>query len=644
MCGITGLAGFAPEDAARIVRAMTSALSHRGPDDAGAWTDVSGLAFGHRRLSVVDLSAAGHQPMRSPSARYVITFNGEIYNHLELRDELERAGLAPAWRGHSDTEVLLAGFDAWGIEATLQRANGMFALALWDAQRRELSLARDRIGEKPLYFGWIGGRFAFASEMKALWHVPGWDARMNVDAIAPFLATGYVHGPHSAIVGVHRLPPGSLLTLALEQLGVPRDWNWLAEKLRRYWSLQTIAANGLAEPIEQDEAGAADALEHLLADSVRLRMGSDVPIGAFLSGGIDSSLVTALMQIASSRPVHTFCIGFSDGACDETPYACAVASHLGTDHVELHAGARDAAELVPTLSAIYDEPFADTSEIPTLLVSRLARGRVTVALSGDGGDELFAGYQRYFKLLRMHHAQRLPRTLRTGIARTLEASSHLLAPLLSRMRATRAWPLQARRLAERLSAFDLEAMALAHIGGGSVLLARRFRRPLLNDRSASSSMDRLSWMLQADQLDYLPDDILHKVDRASMAYGLEARAPMLDHRVIEFSWRLPRRMLLAQGRGKLLLRRILERHVPPALTERPKQGFAPPMGAWLRGPLREWAHELLSPASLAELPLIDAASTASLWKEHCNDRVDASYALWAVLMLADWRRRTNAHF
>jgi asparagine synthase (glutamine-hydrolysing) len=572
--------------------------------------------------------------MRSPSERYVITFNGEIYNHRELRAELERSGVAPIWRGHSDTEVLLAGFDAWGVAATLERANGMFALVLWDAQRRELVLARDRIGEKPLYFGWIGRHFAFASEMKALWCVPGWTARMQPEAIAPFLATGYVHGSQSAIIGIHRLPPGCVLALPLQQLDQPRDWSWLAPKLLRYWSLHSSAARGVAVPMADDPSAAANALEALLADAVRLRMGSDVPVGAFLSGGVDSSLVTALMQAASNKPVRTFCIGFSDDACDEAPHARAVARHLGTDHTELYASAADAAAMVPTLSTAFDEPFADTSEIPTLLVSRLARRHVTVSLSGDGGDELFAGYTRYFSLLRLQQQ--------------LQRSSHPLRAMLARVLAR--WPgmgahsLKAQRLSERIAAPHLEAMALAHIGGGSALLAPSARLAAARERSSSGIDEALRRLLLTDQLDYLPDDILHKVDRASMACGLEARVPMLDHRVIEFSWRLPTALLATRDQGKLLLRTILDRHVPRRLIERPKQGFTPPMGAWLRGPLRDWAHELLSASSLRELPLIDAAATQSLWQAHQQQRVDASYALWAVLMLSDWRRRTGAVF
>jgi asparagine synthase (glutamine-hydrolysing) len=644
MCGIAGLVDH-PDVARGALASMLSCIAHRGPDDEGTWIDAEyGVALGHRRLAIIDVSAAGHQPMASASDRFVLTFNGEIYNYVDLREALEEAGAAPAWRGHSDTEVMLAGFEAWGIEETLRRCNGMFAFVVWDRARRELTLARDRMGEKPLYFGWVGGRFAFASELKAMTRLPGWTARMHPAAIASFLGAGYVRGPQSAIADVFRLPAAGMLTLSIDELRTRRDWAWLSSRLRSYWSLPEAAIAGTARPAS-DPAAALSALTTLLQDAVRLRLVSDVPLGAFLSGGIDSSLVVALMQAQSSRPVRTFSIGFSEREYDEAPYARAVAAHLGTDHSELYAGPDDALALVPTLAHAFDEPFADNSQLPTLLVSALARRHVTVALSGDGGDELFAGYGRYFGILGLWRGLgKLPPALRRKATPLLSAASAMMrpvSPLLPRMHDL---PHRLDRLAERLAAGDVDALRLSFIGGAGVshMQANPPSRDLSHCLPPAEVRDTLRRLMYADQLDYLPDDILHKVDRASMVYALETRVPLLDHRVVELAWQLPTAMLVDQGQGKQPLRHILDSFVPRALVDRPKQGFAPPMGLWLRGPLRDWAEALLTPDSLRELPMLDAGGVRTVWKAHLAGRMDAGIALWSVLMLADWRRRFAA--
>ncbi len=644
MCGIAGLVDR-PDAARGILAAMLTRVAHRGPDDQGAWVDdVHGVALGHRRLSIIDTTVAGHQPMASAGGRFRLTYNGEIYNYEKLRRALESEGDLPTWRGHSDTEVMLAGFERWGIDETLRRCNGMFALVAWDRERRELTLARDRMGEKPLYFGWVGGRFAFASGLSALASIPGWTPRMEEAAITSFLGTGYVRGPQSAIAGVYRLPAGSVLTLGLEELRHIRDWAWLAQRLTSYWSLRQAAIDGIAAPLA-DDPQTIDTLETLLHDAVRLRMVADVPLGSFLSGGIDSSLVVALMQAQSARPVRSFSIGFSEPGLDEAPYARAVARHLGTDHTELYLGPDDAVALVPRLAETFDEPFADNSQLPTMLVSELARRHVTVALSGDGGDELFAGYGRYFSILNLWRGlMRLPPPLRRMASPLLATMGMAMRPVASLLPAARGLPYRFDRLAERLSAGDADALRLSFIGGAGIarMHAGRPSRDLGHCLPPHAVRDTLRRLMYADQLDYLPDDILHKVDRASMAYALEARVPLLDHRVVEYSWRLPTAMLVHDGKGKQPLRRILDRYVPRELVERPKQGFAPPMGAWLRGPLREWAESLLAPASLRELPLLDVEGVNSVWRAHLDRRMDAGLSLWSVLMLADWRRRFSA--
>lgn len=640
MCGIAGL--LDPSDSAlSLVGQMLNRLAHRGPDDNGTWRDgTDGMTLGHRRLAIVDLSPAGHQPMVSASRRHVLVYNGEIYNHIELRHDLDSAGVPMAWQGNSDTETLLAAIDAWGVEAALERCNGMFAFALWDRQQHCLVLARDRMGEKPLYFGWIAGRFTFASELKAFACLPGWAPRIHMPAATAFLRTGYVHGFESAVAGIFRLPPGCLLRLSLGELQEPKDAAWLTSRLEPYWSLASVAAKGMAQPI-QDADEATRQLEALLHEAVAMRMVADVPLGAFLSGGIDSSLITALMQAQSGRPVRTFSIGFHEPRFDEAPFARAVARHLGTEHTELYVDARTALDLVPSLADTFDEPFADFSQLPTLLVSQLARRHVTVALTGDAGDELFAGYQRYFAILGLWRILRpLPWPLRRGAATACRAAARVLAPLSLGSGPSGSLPFRFSRLAERLAVPDVDAMRLSFIGGAGH--ARVVPNTPVPSPASIALHDPLRQLMLGDQADYLPDDILFKVDRAAMAHGLETRVPLLDHRVVALSWRLATPLLATDGKGKQPLRRILEKHVPSNMFDRPKQGFSPPMDTWLRGPLREWAEARLSEGSLRELPMLDAGEVRAIWKAHVGGRMDAAYILWNVLMLADWRERNKA--
>jgi asparagine synthase (glutamine-hydrolysing) len=643
MCGIAGLLDSS-DTALPLLGQMLDRLAHRGPDDHGTWRDgASGMALGHRRLSIIDLSPAGHQPMLSASQRHVLVYNGEIYNHTALRRELDSTGLPVAWRGTSDTETLLAAMDLWGVENALERCNGMFAFALWDRQQRRLVLARDRMGEKPLYFGWIAGRFAFASELKALASLPGWAPQMHVPAITEFLRTGYVHGFESAVAGIFRLPPGCLLRLSLDELHQPRDASWLVPRLESYWSLPAVAVEGLSQPIH-DPGEATRQLEGLLREAVAMRMVADVPLGAFLSGGIDSSLVTALMQTQSTLPVRTFSIGFHEPRFDEAPFARKVAEHLGSEHTELYVDAQAALDLVPSLAGAFDEPFADFSQLPTLLVSQLARQHVTVALTGDGGDELFAGYQRYFAILALWRVLGpLPLPVRRGAALACSATARLLSPLLQGRRPSSSLPFRFSRLAERLATPDIDAMRLSFIGGAG---HARVVSALPNNASSPPApialREPLRRLMLGDQADYLPDDILFKVDRAAMAHGLETRVPLLDHRVVALSWRLATPLLATSDKGKQPLRRILEKYVPSDMFERPKQGFSPPMDAWLRGPLREWAEARLSENSLRELPMLDGTEVRAIWQAHLDGRMNAAYVLWNVLMLADWRGHYKA--
>jgi asparagine synthase (glutamine-hydrolysing) len=621
---------------------MGRAIAHRGPDDWGVWTDARrGLAFAHQRLSVIDLSPEGHQPMTSASGRFVMVFNGEIYNYPELRAELEKAHLAPAWRGHSDTEVFLAACDAWGMEGALQRSNGMFALALVDLAEDELVLARDRMGEKPLYYGWQGRYFLFGSELKALRAHPRFQGRVEPLALPRYLRFGYVPAPLSIYAGIRKLPPATILRVPLYGSGTQIP--------RAYWQLPLPVADRTLSA-----AAAADRLNALLRDAVRCRMHSDVPLGAFLSGGIDSSTVAALMQDQSSRPVRTYSIGFLEQSYDESAHARAVAKALGTDHSELQVTAADALAVVPHLPQLYDEPFADSSAVPTYLLSRLTRQHVTVALSGDGGDELFGGYVRYVQgrtLLGLYGT--IPRSWRRLGARGLALLAGRYWDQLT-TRGPRSLGVtfssgRLRKLAEVLALSDHRELygRLVSQWPDAALLLRH--EPPFSLSTASVLEDEqlahtihcpASWMMYVDQLTYLPDDILVKVDRASMAVALEARVPFLDHRLVEFAARVPLDLKIRRSRGKLLLREVLRRYLDPRLTERPKQGFELPIAAWLRGPLRDWAEDLLSPRALADIGVIHPEPVRRVWADHLEGRRNHQHRLWVILMLQSWWRDT----
>lgn len=655
MCGLTGVlsprhgsSGFLTSTAER----MSDALIHRGPDAGDVWAE-DGVALGHRRLSILDLSPAGAQPMHSACARYVIAYNGEIYNHLDLRRELEGAGAAPNWRGRSDTETLLAGIAHWGLDETLRRAAGMFAVALWDRRERRLLLARDRIGEKPLYWGWAGDALVFGSELKALRRHPDFPKDVCRQALAQYLRFAYVPAPRSIHPGVYKLEPGCILSVD----GAPPATAPAAPlrpgerhgalSIRRYWHLNEMIERGAASAFET-EAEALEGVEAALAQAVGRQMLADVPLGAFLSGGVDSSLIVALMQAQSSRPVRSFTVGFENPAFNEAPFAAAVARHLGTEHTELTVTEAEARAVIPSLPDMYDEPFADSSQIPTHLVCKAARGAVTVALSGDAGDELFGGYNRYFWGPRIwRRLDWLPYALRRPLGRAIAA---VPISVWDRVGALAGAGLsrpgdKAHRLAARLrdvrTMDDLYRSLVSEWAGQRLVLSGVDAGETTLDDPLPSLLrqDAAGRMMAQDMRTYLPDDILCKVDRASMAVSLETRAPFLDPGVLEVSARLPAHMKIRGGAGKWALRQVLYRHVPQALIDRPKTGFGIPIGDWLRGPLRGWAEDLLSKAALRSDGLIEPGPVRQAWAEHLSGRRDWTPKLWIVLMLMAWRRR-----
>ena len=622
---------------------MADALIHRGPDDAGVWVDeAAGIALGHRRLSILDLSPAGHQPMVSACGRYVIAFNGEIYNHLELRGLLRGARNDGVWRGHSDTETLLACFEAWGVAKSLERAVGMFAIALWDRHDRVLTLARDRMGEKPLYYGWQGDIFLFGSELKALKAHPAFRAGIDRGALALLLRHNYVPAPYSIYEGIRKLPSGSFL-----QIQGTRGKEQGEEQPQCYWSLAEVAVRGMANPFSGSDADALDALVQHLGAAVRGQMVADVPLGALLSGGLDSTAITALMQARSSRPVRTFTIGFDEREYDETTHARAVAKHLGTDHTELRLSGSDALALVPQMPAMYDEPFADSSQLPTHLVMRLARQHVTVALSGDAGDELFGGYNRYFLAPKVwQRVGWMPFPLRRALGAGLTALpsdtiNRLAGPLARRagiaQPGDKAHKL-GRRLRETRSMDDLYVSLVSEWPqAGGMVVGGHMPPNLLDERGRWPRLaDPVARMMALDGLTYLQDDILVKVDRAAMAVSLETRAPFLDRDLIEFAWTLPMHMKIRNGQGKWLLRRLLDRYVPRELVERPKMGFGIPLDAWLRGPLRDWAEGLLTEDRLRREGYLEPAPIRAAWKAHLAGGASYGYRLWSVLMFQAW--------
>lgn len=624
MCGISGfLVGDSLDhEFLAVLEKMVSCVGHRGPDGVGVWHDNLNLGFSHSRLAIVDLSPAGHQPMPSACDRYVIAFNGEIYNHVALRCQLEDSGLAPAWRGHSDTETLLACFSAWGREKTLQATVGMFAIALWDRQEKTLTLARDRVGEKPLYWGWQDGVLLFGSELKALKAHPAFKSEIDRNALALFLRHNYIPAPYSIYKGIEKLKAGHYVNIRLDDGSA-----FTQEPPKAYWHMNTAIEAGLANPFTGSDQQAVDALERQLMQSVGSQMLADVPLGAFLSGGIDSSTIVALMQQQSSKPVRTFTIGFEEAGYNEAEHARAVSRHLGTEHTELYVRPEDALAVVPRLPHIYCEPFADSSQIPTFLVSQLAKQHVTVALSGDAGDELFAGYKPYqFSPRLWQRISTLPLPLRRLAVRTL---SGLPVP---------------EKLGKLLDVFDASSREdfyrnlVSHWKHPEQLVIGAHEpATLLNTPDAWPAIDCFEhWMMAMDAQTYMTDDILVKVDRAAMANSLETRVPMLDHRVIELAWRMPLSLKIRNGKGKWLLREVLYRHVPREMIERPKKGFSIPLASWLRGSLREWAESLLDSQRLHREGYFEAAPIRRKWQEHLSGKRDHSRLLWSVLMFQAW--------
>lgn len=655
MCGITGYLTFAREQSCENMNAdvqhMADTLSHRGPDDAGVWVDAdAGIALGHRRLAIVDLSPEGHQPMLSASGRYVIVFNGEIYNFRELRAELEQQGQGPdKWRGHSDTEVMLAAFEAWGVRQTVEKFRGMFALALWDRQERLLHLIRDRIGEKPLYYGWMGKCFLFGSELKALRAHADFRGEINRDALALYLRHNCIPSPYSIYQGIRKLPPGTILTIncrkGIHDIPSPKP----------YWQAADVAAAGMAKPFNGTDEDAINRLDTLLREIISRQMLTDVPLGAFLSGGIDSSTIVALMQAQSSTPVRTFTIGFGEARFDEASYAAAVARHLGTEHTELCVTPRQALDVIPDLATLYDEPFADSSQIPTFLVAALTRSSVTVSLSGDGGDELFAGYNRHFWgggiWERIHLLPMETREFVTNILTSLSPQKwdyiySKAARLLPSRFHQRLPGDKIHKLAEILTSSspeDIYYKLISHWKDpSSVLVNATEPESILTTYRQNDKQENFTLkMMLLDLVSYLPDDILVKVDRAGMGVSLETRMPFLDHKLVEFAWELPLHMKLRNGQGKWVLRQLLYRYVPKELIERPKMGFGIPLDNWLRGPLREWAEELLDEGRLRREGFFHPAPIRAKWEEHQSGKRNWQYHLWDILMFQAWLERQS---
>jgi len=643
MCGIAGILSarhrLPADDMQQLVHAMNTAQAHRGPDDQGKWIDDKAVcALAHRRLSIIDCDPSGHQPMKSANGRFVISYNGEIYNYQQIRQELLDAGVEIA--GGSDTGVLLAAIETWGIAATLPRMVGMFAFAVWDRHDQTLVVVRDRLGIKPIFWFENEGEVAFASQLKCIRLHPACPQQIDCASLASYVRHGYVPGSRSILNGVQKLAPGHYVTIPLG--GEP--------VLTRYWDAREIAIGQMAEPYEHSFETAISDLDDLLSMAVGQRMIADVPLGVFLSGGIDSSLIASVMQKQSATPVKTFSIGFESKAYDESHHAAAIARHLGTDHVSLTATPSHALELVERLPEWYDEPFADSSQIPTLLLSKLTREHVTVALSGDGGDEVFAGYNRYFWAQRIWSAiSPMPQWTRHGVRRAIGVMPvgpiNSVGNLLSGLGMPRQLGDKLHKASRILSADSIDAVYRRLISQwDSPEMINLHDEPksgvIWDDQLRHDIADPMARMQLLDMMTYLPDDILTKVDRASMAYALEVRVPLIDHRVIEFAWRLPRSFLVRDGKSKAILRALLYNHVPQQLIERPKTGFGAPIDEWLRGPLRDWAHDLLDPITLRDDGFFNVDQVTSALSRHQTGQSNMSYGLWTILMFQDWKRFT----
>jgi asparagine synthase (glutamine-hydrolysing) len=661
MCGIVGIWSFGSNTRSAdyltgVIGRMASTLRSRGPDDKGTWVDPSsGLALGHSRLAVLDLSPAGHQPMCSQSGRFTTSFNGEIYSHLAIRDELDETGAGHEWYGHSDTETLLAAIEHWGVEDTLKHCVGMFAFALWDSENHRLTLARDRLGEKPLYYGWAGSgdqaAFVFASELKAIRAYPGFNAAISRSALSQYLRFTYIPAPLSIYEGVFKLEPGCMVTInrappkgaPSEPIGVGQKYETL--EIRRWWSLEDVLVSERANQ-SRSESAAIDELESKLSKAVEGQSLSDVPLGAFLSGGVDSSTIVALMQSQSSQRVKTFTIGFDEAGFDESPHARAVANHLGTDHHEMRVSSKMAQDVIPSLPWMYDEPFADSSQIPTHLVCKAARQHVTVALSGDGGDELFGGYNRYFWGSRIwSKLSWMPLPARQLMAKVICAVPVNRWDYVSRGTGITMFGDRVHKLGSRLgSVQDMDGLYWSLVSEwdpASVVkgVEHVTPSPWESNNALPAGLKPLERMMFRDAVTYLPDDILCKVDRAAMACSLETRVPFLDHRVVELAWRLPLNMKIRGKTGKWILRQVLYKYVPKELIERPKAGFAIPIGQWLRGPLRDWAESLLGEARLRQEGYFHPEPIRKVWEEHLTGRRDHTPKIWTILMFQAWLKR-----
>lgn len=646
MCGIAGFffkvaSGYRYKASIETtISMMSDSLYHRGPDDSGSWVDLdAGMVMIHRRLAILDLSSAGHQPMISSNGRYIIAFNGEIYNHLELRAIMDGV----AWRGGSDTETLLSAIETWGVEKTLDKLIGMFSFALWDKKDESLVLARDRAGEKPLYYGWVGNgadsAFVFGSELKAFHSHPLFIGDIDRDALCLYMRFNSIPAPHTIYKGIYKLQPGHVLRLPLSIIAsgdVPDS--------APYWKLCDVIVSGRTNLFNRTDREAVDGLESLLLDAIGKQMMADVPLGAFLSGGIDSSTVVALMQSLASRPVKTFSVGFDEHGYNEAIHAKAVANHLGADHTELYINAEHALGVIPLIPMLYDEPFADVSQIPTYLVSRLAKQHVTVSLSGDAGDELFGGYSRHvFANSWLNYIGKMPFYFRKGVAMLLRLPRPGFWSLLEEISPSLI-QLDHRisKFSSLLSAPDALSMYKCLISTcgnpGKIVLSGVEKE---SSDSAPIVLSGAERMMAEDFLSYLPDDILVKLDRAAMAVSLESRIPFLDHRVIEYAWRLPLSMKIRDGRGKWVLRQVLYKYVPPHLIDRPKQGFSVPLHLWLRGPLREWAEDLLSVNELRSNGFFNVEIVRKYWIEHVSGKRNWQYLLWNVLVFQAWYRNSR---